>query len=282
MIPHPSLAHPDLALVVPVFDCGIVRMQRTLDELAEFLDDAPGSCEVILVNDRSTCARTNERLRRFGAREGVRVLENDRNRGKGFSVARGMLATTARHRVFTDADLAYPLTEVWNILEALEDGADIAIACRVLPDSEYQMSSSYLQYLYTRHVMSRAFNRLVRLTLLPGVLDTQAGLKGFTAKAATEVFSRVSIAGFGFDLECLYVARRLGLRVEQVAVRFRYDDEPSSVRLMRDAATMAVDLARIRWRGWRRGYDVPAAVPPLVSAALMEHHETESAESVLT
>jgi dolichyl-phosphate beta-glucosyltransferase len=259
----------ELALVVPVYHCN-GHLEHTLDELACFLDDAPMECELIVVNDRGTQPGVTERLRRFGRRERVRVLENDRNRGKGFSVARGMLATDAHYRVFTDADLAYPLSEVWSVVNALERGADVAIACRVLPRSEYLMSSRYLRYLYTRHVMSRAFNRLVRLTLLPGVLDTQAGLKGFTSRAAKEIFSRVSIAGFGFDLECLYVARHLDLKVEQVAVRYRYADETSTVRFIKDAKTMAADLARIRWRGWQGAYDVAASVPPIVAAALSE------------
>jgi len=91
--------------------------------------------------------------------------------------------------------------------------------------------------------------------LLPGVLDTQAGLKGYTARAAQEVFSRVTIPGFGFDLECLFVARKLGLRVVQVPVRFRDHDANTTVRFLRDAVTMTSDLARIRWRGWTGDYE---------------------------
>ena len=263
---------PELALVVPIYHCN-GYLDRTLDELSSFLDHGGPSSQLILVDDHGTQPGVVERLRRFARRDRVTLLENDRNRGKGFSVARGMLSTDARHRVFTDADLAYPLSEVWSVVNALERGADIAIACRVLPQSEYVMSSSYLRYLYTRHVMSRAFNRLVRLALLPDVLDTQAGLKGFNARAAREVFSRVSIAGFGFDVECLYVARLLRLRVEQIPVRFRYEDEPSTVRFLRDARTMAADVARIRWRGWRGAYVTPASVPPIISAALSEPRE---------
>jgi dolichyl-phosphate beta-glucosyltransferase len=130
--------------------------------------------------------------------------------------------------------------------------------------------------------MSRAFNRLVRLTLLPGVLDTQAGLKGYTADAAREVFSRVSIAGFGFDLECLYVARLLNMRVDQVSVRFRYDDEPSTVRFVKDAKTMAADLARIRWRGWRGQYAVRPVRPAMVAAALAEHPPLRESEALVS
>lgn len=244
----------DLSLIVPVFDQG-GTLARTLCELSSFLDSAPLKTQLVLVNDCSPCPETRALLRSIGTRPNVSVLENDRNRGKGYSVNRGMLSGCGRYRVFTDADLAYPLAEVWKIVVALERGADVAIACRVLPDSQYEITSSYLRYLYTRHLMSRAFNKLVRTTLLPGVLDTQAGLKGYTATAARSVFSRVQIDGFGFDLECLFVARKHGLRIEQVPVRFRYDDEPSTVRFVRDAGTMAVDLARIRWRGWTGGYE---------------------------
>lgn len=244
----------DLSLIVPVFDRGHT-LSRTLCELTRFLDGAPLRTQLVLVNDCSPCPDTRALLRAMQARQDVLVLENDRNRGKGYSVTRGMVSGSGRYRVFTDADLAYPLAEVWKIVAALERGADVAIACRVLPDSQYEMTSSYLRYLYTRHLMSRAFNKLVRFTLLPGVLDTQAGLKGYTAAAARNVFSRVQINGFGFDLECLFVARKLGHRIEQVPVRFRYDDEPSTVRFVRDAGTMAADLARIRWRGWTGEYE---------------------------
>ena len=245
-----------VSLVVPVHHCE-GTLDRLLGELDGFLSKAPTPTELVLVDDRGKHPDASAELCRFASRPHVRVLQNDRNRGKGFSVARGMLEAKGLFRVFTDADLAYPLDEVWKIVSVLERGADVAIACRVLPESQYTMSARYLRYIYTRHVMSRVFNKMVRMTLIPGVLDTQAGLKGYTQRAAQAVFSRVRIAGFGFDLESLFVARRLGLRIEQVPVRFRYNDEPTTVRFVRDARTMATDLARIRWRGWTGKYELP-------------------------
>jgi len=244
----------DLSLVVPVHHRAGDLSSR-LRELRSF-SDSLGSAELILVDDCGTDADASGVLERFAEQAGTRLLRNDRNRGKGYSVARGMLAACGRYRVFTDADLAYPLTEIDKIMSVLARGADVAIACRVLPDSQYVMNASYVRYIYTRHVLSRAFNTVVRATLVPGVLDTQAGLKGFTAAAAEQLFSRLTIDGFGFDVECLYLARRLRLRVEQVAVRYRYDDEPSTVRFVRDARIMAGDLVRIAWRGARDTYGV--------------------------
>src|SRR2546426_10326720 len=83
-------------------------------------------------------------------------------------------------RVFTDADLASPVAEIAKIVHRLETGSGVAIACRVLPESRYLMSPSFFHYLYTRHVMSRVFNRVVRLAPFARVVSTQAGLQGFT------------------------------------------------------------------------------------------------------
>lgn len=248
----------ELSLIIPVHHC-VGSLDSALHELGRFLDDASGRCELVLVDDHGTDRSAAAALRDFATREAVRLVRNDRNRGKGYSVKHGMMSAVGRYRVFTDADLAYPLDEVWRIVAALQRGADVAIACRVHSDSSYEMSASYLRYLYTRHLMSRAFNRVARTTLLPGIFDTQAGLKGFTARAAREVFSRQSIPGFGFDLEVLYLARLSNLRIEQVPVRFRYDSEPSTVRFLRDGVEMVGDLARIRWRDWTGAYQVGVA-----------------------
>lgn len=234
---------------------GVARLPAAFDQLREFLRVRPYSWELIFVDDHSDDAVARA-LDAFAAEAPcVSVLHNAQNMGKGYSVSRGMRAAHGAYRVFTDADLAYPTSEIDKILGALEGGADVAVACRVLPESRYLMSPSFFSYLYTRHVMSRLFNALVRWTLIPRVRDTQAGLKGFTAGAAELVFPRVTIARFGFDVEALFIARKFGLSIQQVAVNFRYDEEPTTVRFVKDAAKMARDLGRIRTNEWRGRYD---------------------------
>ena len=243
-----------LSLVVPAWN-GADRLAATLAALSSFLAEQPYASELVVVDDASgpaTRAALDGAARRLPA---LTVIHNARNRGKGYSVSRGMLAARGRYRVFTDADLAYPAAEVATILRQLEGGSDVAVACRVLPESRYVMSPTFFPYLFTRHVMSRAFNAVVRATLLPGVLDTQAGLKGFTADAGALIFPRLTIGGFGFDVEALYVARRHRLRVAQTAVSFRYDAEPSTVRFAQHGARMLADVWKIRWNGLRRRYD---------------------------
>ena len=244
---------PHLSLIVPVYN-GAERLPASLDELRAFLRSQPYAWELILVDDCSN-AETQRILQEFASTmPEVRLIRNEENRGKGNAVTRGMRAAVGHYRVFTDADLAYPATEVAKILADLEKGADVAIACRVLAESRYLMSPTFFSYLYTRHVMSRVFNALVRWTLIPRVLDTQAGLKGFTAHAAEIVFPRITIPRFGFDVEALFIARKHELSLAQTPVFFRYDEEPTTVRFAEDALRMMRDLVHIRRNDWRGRY----------------------------
>jgi dolichyl-phosphate beta-glucosyltransferase len=253
-LPGPRDAAPHVSLVVPVYN-GAERLRGSLAQLTAFLREEPYAAELILVDDCSDEPTAHILLEYAATQAGVTLLRNETNAGKGASVARGMLAARGLHRVFTDADLAYPPEEVRKILHDLEGGADVAIACRVLPASRYLMSPTFFHYLYTRHVMSRVFNALVRFVLLRDVLDTQAGLKGFSARAAEAVFSRLTIPRFGFDVEALFIAQKLGFRVQQTAVHFRYDEEPTTVRFAQSAFTMAGELLQVRLNDWRGKYD---------------------------
>lgn len=242
-----------LSVVVPALNGG-ERLPATLRCISAFLRRQPYTSELIVVDDHS-CQRTAELLSEFARTAAdITVMRNDRNRGKGYSVARGILAAKGKYRVFIDADFAYPASEIAKVLHDLERGTDVAIACRVLPESRYIMSPGFFHYLYTRHLMSRLFNAMTRSALLPGIFDTQAGLKGFTAEAVDLVFLRLTIDRFGFDLECLFIARAHNLRITQTAVEFHYDDEPTTMNFIRDALCMMADITTVRWNGWRGIY----------------------------
>jgi dolichyl-phosphate beta-glucosyltransferase len=128
---------------------------------------------------------------------------------------------------------------------ALEAGADLAIASRIMEESRFELRTSTIPYVHSRHRLSRLFNALVRFTLLPGLLDTQAGFKGFTAAAAEALFAELRCKSFAFDLEILARARRLGLSVVELPVTFRYREDPSTVKLLRHGALLVRDLARL-------------------------------------
>lgn len=254
---RPAAAHSDndiyLSIIVPTWNGG-ERLPETLSSLARYASQQPFAVERIVIDDCSDPPTARVLAERQSMDPQLRVVRNQQNFGKGYSVGRGMTLARGHYRIFLDADLAYPSTEIPKILAQLERGADVAIACRTHPASRYLMSPAFFHYLYTRHVMSRVFNALVRVTLLPGIADTQAGLKGFTARAAELIFPNLSIHRFGFDMECLFVARRRAMRIVQVPVEFHYNNEPSTVRFVHDVVVMLRDIAAVRWRGWRRRY----------------------------
>src|SRR5206468_3472241 len=191
----PSSDVPALSLVIPVYNAAD-QLRSTLDAVDRFVSNHASRIEVLFVDDCSSEIETQVVLEEFAKRHDyARVLRNATNRGKGYSVTRGMLAARGRHRVFTDVDLAYPLDQVHRIVDDLESGADLAVACRVLPQSPYLISPSFFHHLYPPQLMSRPFNRLLPAFLPPGILDPQAGLKGFTAAAAQLCFSRATIPG---------------------------------------------------------------------------------------
>jgi len=149
----------DLSIVVPVHN-GADRLPGHLETLRQFVRARARPTELILVDDHSEPGAARVLVDFADAVAGVTLLRNPTNQGKGYSVARGMGAAQGSYRVFTDADLAYPVEEIDRIVRELETGSDLAIACRVLPESRYLMSPSFFHYLYTRHLMSRVFNRV--------------------------------------------------------------------------------------------------------------------------
>lgn len=252
-----SRAGPGLSIVVPAFN-EAPRLPRTLPRLMEYVAALGEPGEIVLVDDGSA-DRTGEVAAAIAAgRDHVRVLQSPGNRGKGASVRRGVLAARYDHVLFTDADLSTPIADAAKLRAALVQGADVAIGSRRLAGSAIGVRQPW-----PRHLAGRAFSGLVALLFLPGIQDSQCGFKAFRRPAATELFGRQRLDRFAFDVEVLWLARRLGYRIAEVPVSWS-DDAGSHIRLARDASAMLADLARIqlgavtgRYR-LRRGRSRPA------------------------
>jgi dolichyl-phosphate beta-glucosyltransferase len=184
------------------------------------------------------------------------VLQNGRNRGKGFSVRQGFLRAHGEYLLFSDADLSTPIAEVEKLFAALHQSCDIAIGSRALPGSRIEVHQPWY-----RERMGQLFNVCVQALTVPGIRDTQCGFKCFSREAAMEICHRMTVERFGFDVEMLHLARRLGYRVCEVPVMWRNSPE-TRVRVWRDSTSMIGDLLRIRWYDRRGRY---GALVPLQS-----------------
>jgi dolichyl-phosphate beta-glucosyltransferase len=247
-------ASPLVSLVFPAYNPGPL-VDSTWQQVQAFRQWAPGSWEFLFVCDGCTDG-TPERLRTLtrGAGDCVRVLSYESNRGKGHAVRLGLQAARGQWRLFTDVDLAYSFADIARLADALQGGAEVAIASRVHADSRILLPPRLLGYQYRRRLQSLVFSKLVRWILPIQVGDTQAGLKGLSARAAELVLPRLTSAGFEFDCELLTACVRLGLEVAEVPVTVRYDNGASTTGV-NDMTAMLRKLWTIR-RAWR---DVSAA-----------------------
>lgn len=180
----------------------------------------------------------------------VTLLASTPNRGKGYAVQQGVMASKAEMVMFMDGDLAYSLDHIDQVREAL-NGADVVMGSRWLADNAEANRRGAL-----RRVMGESFNFMARMMCGLSYPDTQAGLKGFRRQAADDIFKRLTIFRYAFDVEVLYLAKRLGYCIEQVAARVspQHAVQPTSIHLFRDPIYMFGDLLKIRCNAWRGRY----------------------------
>jgi len=231
-----------LSIVIPAYNEG-QRIGTTLEKIKKYLASKRFIAEVIVVDDGST-DNTAALLRAAAARwPEFRMLANTRNRGKGFSVRRGVLEAKGAFVLFTDADLSGPIEEADKLMTALESAqADAAVASRAL-----NRSLVGVRQPWRREYAGRFFNVLVRLFTGLKIRDTQCGLKLFRRDSTRHAFESQKVTGFGFDPELLLLIERRGGSVVEVPVR--WDDNPATkVHFLCDSVRMFFDLVALLWR----------------------------------
>jgi dolichyl-phosphate beta-glucosyltransferase len=239
---------PDLAIIVPAFN-EASRIEATLEQLCNYLRTQTWTWEILVVDDGSADA-TPAVVEAFARTEPRVRVQREAHRGKGGAVRAGFLASRASYRFLCDADLSMPAREIARFMPPAVH-ADVVIGTREGAGARRIGEPPH------RHLAGRVFNSAVRLLMVPGVQDTQCGFKLFTAAASEAIFPHVTVTGWAFDIEVLYLARLKGLRITEVPVEWHFKAD-SRVRMLRDSLGMFTELLRIRARAWRGGYETRA------------------------
>ncbi len=219
-------------------------MPASLTRIVAFVQQQPFGVEVIVVDDGSedaTAAIVEELAREHAF---LRLVRNPHG-GKGAAVKSGVACARGLYLVISDTDLSVPIDELVKFLPPVLNSYDVAIASREVAGARRIGEPQY------RHLMGRVYNWLVRLVAVPGIQDTQCGFKAFRREVARQVFRRQTIEGWGFDVEVLFIAQRLGYRIVEVPVTWYYGRE-SKVRPLQDTVSMVRDLWQVRLNA-RRG-----------------------------
>lgn len=230
---------PSLSIIIPAFN-EERRLPPTFAKLENYFSTTVWrSIEVIVVNDGSQ-DRTAQVTCEFTKRKPeVRLVHNPGNRGKGYSVRHGVAHASGDWILFTDADLSTPLDELTKLLQvANNSAADVIIGSRALDRSLILKHQPF-----SRQLAGMLFNVAVRMTTGMSYRDTQCGFKLFSRRAARELFGRQQLDGFGFDVELLFIAQKLGLTVAEVPVV--WEDAPGTKVSMLHGLDAFVDLLRV-------------------------------------
>ena len=232
--------YPKYSIVIPAYNES-ARIPATLRSVVDCVRARGWDAEVVVVNDGSL-DDTAAVVRKFArTAPEVRLLENEKNCGKGYSVRHGILQALGEIVMFTDADLSSPMEEAEGLFAAIAQGADIAIGSRWLATSR----QTHRQPLY-RQVFGRCFNLLTRMVMNLPFADTQCGFKAFTRSAAQTVFQLQTIERWGFDPEILFIALKRGYHIAEVPVSWAHDAR-TRISYLRDGMQMLKELAIVRW-----------------------------------
>ncbi len=234
-----------LTVTIPCLD-EEARIGKTLRALMQYFDGQDYEAEIVVVNDGS--ADETVRVAREAC-PSAKVISYELNRGKGYAAKRGLEGASGAYWLIYDADGSTPISELEKVWPEFENGAAVVIGSRALPASVIEAH----QPRY-RESMGRIYNLFLRCLLLTSFPDTQCGFKVFDAGKCAGIFGRQRCDGFGADCELLYLAKKEGLAISQVPVRW-LDSPDSRVHAIWHSLEMIREVLAVRWRAALGVYD---------------------------
>ncbi len=228
-----------ISIVVPCYN-EADAIARTIGRIDSYLADRKLKGEIIIVDDGST-DKTAEEAKKTISRTPVKVLK-EKHRGKGAAVKTGILNSSGNLVLFADADLSTDISFLGKFAEEIEKGFDIIIASRDMPESELRPPQPFF-----RRFIGFVCRSVVRAVIMRDFRDTQCGFKLFKAEAAKKIFSALKTEGFAFDIEALYLAKKMGFKTREIGVVWE-NSPKSKVNPLIDPVKFFIQIFLIKMR----------------------------------
>lgn len=231
-----------ISVVIPAYNES-ANIERSLSAILYYLNNKKFDFEVIVVNDGSK-DNTLELAQKFLPQ--IKIIENPGNKGKGYSVKSGMLNATKENVLFLDADLATPIEELENALKYIEE-YPVVIGSRNLKDSIILTAQPYY-----RQLMGKTFALLARLVAGIKVKDSQCGFKMMKREVAQKIFPKMTISGWCFDVELIFLVQLENYKIKEMPVRWIDNAATTKIKPFTSSMEMFRDLLKVR-NNYKRG-----------------------------
>lgn len=227
-----------LSIIIPAYN-EAKRLPKTLSEIDKYLSKQNYNYEILVINDGSK-DETSDVINGLNIKN-LRFIDNKENHGKGYVVRQGMLEAKGKYRLFTDADNSTSIDQVENILPWFDKGYEVIIGSREVAGAKLAVPQPWI-----RRFLGGTFRFIVNVfTGLWEIKDTQCGFKAFSDKAVDDIFPRLTLDRWAFDVEILCLARKLNYKVKEVPVVWINDLE-SKVNF-KGMVKMFFEVLQVRW-----------------------------------
>jgi dolichyl-phosphate beta-glucosyltransferase len=224
----------NISIVVPVYN-EEKRLGKNLIKIIKFCKFNFKNYEIIVVDDGST-DNTIKICERYNKEDNLIILKNEKNKGKGFSVNKGVLKSKGDVILFTDCDLSTPIQELNNFLKII-DNYDIIIGSRALNRSQVKIR-------LFKKILGKIGNMFISI-FVKNIKDTQCGFKLFKRNTINKIFTKQTINRWGFDFEILFLAQKYNFKIKEEPVKWTEDKE-SKVKLT-DYPKTLLELIKIKY-----------------------------------
>lgn len=242
------MSQPYLSIIIPAYN-EAERIPKSLLDIDKRLSSAPYSYEIVVVNDGSTDNTAAIVKNMTKLVRNLKIIDLKDNSGKGGTVRQGMLLSSGKIRLFTDADNSTSIDQFEKMMPFFKEGYDVVIGSRAVAGAKLDPPEPWY-----KQIAGKIGNLIIQILLLPGIWDTQCGFKAFTEEAAKRVFTLSQIPGWGFDVEILSLSQRAGYRIKEIPVHWA-NDLRSHVNASAYLHVLWETLT-IRWRLWRGEYGI--------------------------
>lgn len=231
-----------LSVIIPAYN-EEDQIAKTLLSIDHYLEKQNYDYEILVVNDGSK-DKTAEVVKNFAnIIKNLRLIDNDKNHGKGWVVRQGMLQAKGKYRLFTDADNSTSIEHLEKMWPYFAKAYQVVIGSRERKDAPGAKQA--VPQSFFKRQLGNLGNILIQLVAVWGIWDTQCGFKAFSAKAAKDIFSRSLVDRWGFDIEALALARRLGYKIAIVPVY--WINNPKSRVSLKGYLNTFLELFQIKW-----------------------------------